>query len=304
MGRVDHPAGVGRGVAGTDPERLQAQLLLADVLLDASRPKDAVDICERLLTDERLRPLAVATPDGHRTIRADILLADRLTSIVREHGRGVYESYDRQAAGCSSAARRRKTLVRSTRSCRLYPAAQVVPDALLELGSLYESTRRLTEAAHVYKRLLLLATDDEHRARALWRLARVYEARQLYLGARDSYLDLQARYPKLRLKDGNRDGTVAELVSTELARAPYTPLVGDHPQPPIPLPLVRRWQWQAPARQTIRAISAEGVAPSLEAGRIFLIDQRRPAIPRPDDRLASLVGRAGSARRLGRLSRR
>ena len=86
-------------------------------------------------------------------------------------------------------------------------------------------------------------------------------------------MDLQARYPKVRLKEGNRQGTVAELVSTELARAPYTQSVGDRPQPPIPLPLVRRWHWQAPARQTIRAISAEGVAPSLEAGRIFVIDQ-------------------------------
>ena len=59
-------------VARSDPERLQAQLLRADVLLDAGRPREAVDICERLLTDERLRPLAVAADDGHRTIRADL----------------------------------------------------------------------------------------------------------------------------------------------------------------------------------------------------------------------------------------
>ena len=44
-------------VARSDPERLQAQLLRADVLLDAGRPKEAVEICERLLTDE---PLASA----------------------------------------------------------------------------------------------------------------------------------------------------------------------------------------------------------------------------------------------------
>jgi len=260
-------------VAGTDPERLQAQLLLADVLLDAARPKSVVEICERLLADERLRPLAVATPDGHRTIRADILLADRLIAVVREHGRGIYESYDRQAARLFERGKKEKDPRSLDEVVRLYPAAQIVPDALLELGSLYQSTQRLSDAAHAYKRLLLLTTDDEHRARAIWGLARVYEARQLYISARDSYLDLQARYPKVRLKDGDRQGTVAELVSTELARAPYTQSVGDRPQPPTPLPLVRRWHWQAPARQTIRAISAEGVAPSLDAGRIFLTDR-------------------------------
>ena len=263
------------GVAGTDPERLQAQLLLADVLLDAARPKRAIEVCERLLADERLRPLAVATPDGHRTIRADILLTDRVSSIVRDHGRKVYEFYDREAARLFERGKKEKDARSLDEVVRLYPAAQVVADALLELGSLCESTHRLAEAAHAYKRLLLLATSDERRAQALWRLARVYEARQLTLAARDSYLDLQTRYPNVRLKDGNREGTVAELVSTELARAPYTQFVGDRPAPPIPLPLVRRWQWQAPAHQTIRAISAEGVAPSVDAGRIVLTDGDR-----------------------------
>jgi cellulose synthase operon protein C len=260
-------------VAGTDPERLQALLLLADVLLDAARPKSAVEICERLLADERLRPLAVATPDGHRTIRADILLADRVTSIVRDHGREIYHSYDREASRLFERGKKEKDPRALDEVVRLYPAAQIVPDALLELGLLYESTQRLSEAAHAYKRLLLLATDDERRARAIWRLARVYKARRLYVSARDSYLDLQARYPKIQLKDGDRQGTVAELVSAELARPWYAQSVGDRPAPPTPLPLVRRWHWQAPAKQTIRAISAEGVAPSLDAGRIFLTDR-------------------------------
>src|SRR5262249_34959815 len=62
-------------VARLDSERLAAQLQLADVLLDAERPRDAVDICERVLSDERLRPLAVASADGHRTVRADLMIA-------------------------------------------------------------------------------------------------------------------------------------------------------------------------------------------------------------------------------------
>ena len=80
----------------SDPERLESRLLLAEILLDASRPHDAVDALERILTDERLRGLPVAA-DGHRTIRADLMVTDRLGLIVRRHGRVAYDALDRQA---------------------------------------------------------------------------------------------------------------------------------------------------------------------------------------------------------------
>jgi len=260
-------------VARFDAERLQAQLQLAEVLLDAARPRDAVDICERLLADERLRPLAVATADGHRTVRADLLIADRLNSIVHDHGRGVYEPYDRAAARLFERGKKDKDPRALDEVCRAYPQARVVPDALLELGSLYESSRRLTEAAHAYKRLLIVAPDDDGRAAAIWRLAHVYEARKLFVAARDSYLDLQARFPKMQLREGDREATVAELVAAELARAPYVQLVDDGPQPPLPLPLVRRWHWPAPLGHPTQLLSALGVTPSVEVGRAFLVEK-------------------------------
>src|SRR5262249_20925792 len=114
--------------------------------------------------------------------------------------------------------------------------------------------------------------DDDRRAMASWRLAHVYEARKLFLAARDGLLDLQARFPKLQLRDGDRTAPVAELVAAELARAPYAQLVADRPQPPLPLPRFRRWHWPAPANQPIRLVSAGGVTPSAEMGRIFLVD--------------------------------
>ena len=75
--------------------------------------------------------------------------------------------------------------------------ARVVPDALVALGSLHESARRWTDAAHAYKRLLVIAPDDDRRAQAIWRLAHVYETRKLFVSARDSYLELQARFPQV-----------------------------------------------------------------------------------------------------------
>jgi outer membrane protein assembly factor BamB/tetratricopeptide (TPR) repeat protein len=261
-------------VASADPDRLRAQLLLADALLDAQRPRDAIDLCERVLADERLRPLSVFAPDGHRTIRADLYITDRLTSIVREHGRDTYAAYDRKAAELFKRGRKEKDPRLLDLVCRTYPVAQVVPDALFELGSLFEAMDRPPDAAHAYKWLLMSAPDDDHKALALWRLARVYEARKLFLAARDAYLDLQARFPTTLLHDRDRDIAAGELVAGELARAPYSQLAADRPQPPTPIPLFRRWHWQAPASQAIRALPAQGIAPSLEASRLLLVENR------------------------------
>jgi outer membrane protein assembly factor BamB len=242
-------------------------------LTEAGRPGDAVSICERVLTDDRLRPLAVVTLDGHRTIRADLFITDRLLAIVRTCGRSVYAAYDQEAARMFERGKKEQDSSTLDLVCRRYPVAQIVPDALSELGSIYQASGRMIEATHVYKRLLSLASDDEERARAIWRLARVYEARKLYLSARDTYADLLARYPQARVPDTDRGGPVADVVTALLARSPYSLLEGDRPQPLIPLPLFRRWHWQPPANQEMRAVCAEGIAPSLDASRLLLVER-------------------------------
>ena len=157
--------------------------------------------------------------------------------------------------------------------CRSFPVAQVVPDALVALGAVQESSRRLPEAAHTYKRLLNLAPDDSGRALAIWRMAHVYEERKLLVAARDSYLDLQARFPDIHLNGSRDQPTFADLVGVELARPTYSHLIADRPVPSTPVPLVRRWQWLAPSSQSIRVIYADGVAPSSDAGRLFVVDK-------------------------------
>ena len=261
-------------VARSGSERLQAQLLQADVLLEASRPEAAVAICQRLLSDDRLRGLAVATIDGHRKVRADLLIADRLKSIVGKHGRAVYRPYDVEAARLLAKGRKEKDAQVLDLVCRAFPEALVVPDALLSLGEVYEQEKRLAEATGAYKRLRSVAHNDDRGVLALWRLAKVYEARQLLVSARDSYLELLERFPMKDLVDeqGGR-GPVRELAGAQLARPVFASIVAERAEPPTPLPLFRRWQWQSRDGEPLKALAASGVAPSLDCGRVFLVEK-------------------------------
>jgi outer membrane protein assembly factor BamB/tetratricopeptide (TPR) repeat protein len=261
-------------VTRTASEQLEAQLLLAEVLESASKPRDAVAVCQKLLRDDQLRSLPVAAADGHRTVRADLLIADRLKSIVTKHGRAVYAQFEKEAVALVAQGKKEKDFRTLDQACRNYPEATVIPRALLELGVLYEQAGRLSDASQTFKRLQTAATDDDLRVLALWRLAQVYEARQLLVSARDSYLELLSRFPKKALpREVGRSGTVTELVAAELARPLYSSIVADRPEPPTPLPLFRRWQWQPKDSQPVRTIVACGVAPSLDSGRLFLLEK-------------------------------
>ena len=225
------------------------------------------------MTDLRLRPLAVAAADGHRTIRADLWTADRLTTIVRDHGRAVYAAFDREAATLFDRGKSEHDVRVLDELCRAFPVALVVPDALLELGAMYEAAHRLTDAAHAFKRVLASPASDAQRALALWRLAHVYEERKLLLAARDTYLDLQARFGGARLPGKDGDLAVADKVSGELARPLYASLVADRPRPPTAVPMFRRWHLQVPVAHAGRVITAVGVAPSLEVSKIVLVEK-------------------------------
>ncbi len=62
-------------------------------------------------------------------------------------------------------------------------------------------------------------------------------------------------------------------MTAELTRSPYSLLEGDRAQPVIPVPLFRRWHWQPPPNQEMRALSALGMAPSLDAGRLLIVER-------------------------------
>ena len=256
------------GVARSQAERLESRLLLAEVMLDAERPGEAIDVLEQILIDGGdLRDLPVAA-DGHRTIRADLLIADRLGAIVRRHGRKAYEAFDRQARSLYQRGKTERDSHLLMDVWRNYPVAVVVPDALEELGSLYETSGRLADAAHVYKRLFAASADEDRRARAPGRSRGSTTPGSSTSGAGCL---LRPGLPLPEVAAGGHRGPDRRGASRrEAGRPPYRSLAADQPQPPIPLPMVRRWHWEAPTDREVRAMGIEGGVPSLEAGRIVL----------------------------------
>jgi len=260
--------------ARSDQERLRARLLLAETRLEMDRAEEAIDVLQRLLADQGIERLSVASDDGRRSVRADLFLADRLAAIVRERGREVYREYDRRARELLERGRRDRDPRALADAARLQPAAEVVPEALLTLGALYEADDRQAEATVVYKRLLALAAiDDQTRARALWRLARAYEERGYLVSARDALLQLRTRYPEARIEAEEGTAPAAELAAAALGRSALADLAADRPRPPTPSPLVRRWTWRGPdGEDSARPLAAFGTPPAVDLSRAFLVD--------------------------------
>ncbi len=257
--------------ARTDADQLRARLKLADALLDSRRPRDAVAVCQRILADDRLRGLAVAA-DGRRSVRADLLIADRLSSIVEQNGREVYAAYDLEAQRLFDRAKAERDPRRLDAVARTYPAATVAPDALFELAALEEKAKRPADAAAAYKRVLSALGDDPRRALALWRLARVYEARGLHGAARECYLEIKALAGRSSAAVDQAGVSYGKLAAAALARSPYDRLAESRSTPSIPLPLERGPSGPLAHAVRLHIIVASGIAPRPESGRVFLVE--------------------------------
>lgn len=263
--------GTASKVAREPADRLRARLAEADGLLEASRAAEAVEVLQGLLADDRMLSLAVPADDGRRAVRADLYIGDRLAEIVRERGRAPYAAYDRRAREGYAEARDARDARRLGEVVRSFPAAQVVPEALLAMAAALEAEDRPADAAAAYKRLLALGTpDDEARATALWRLASAYEARGFLAPARDALLRLQSRFAGVRIapKAGSDAVDAAGLASAELAKGPLAALAAEGPRPAAPSPLARRWRWRGDGDAS--PLAAAGIPPAADSARSFL----------------------------------
>ena len=259
--------------AATDRDRLAARLRLGEAQAVAGDGPAAVATLQKLLVDDRLRTLTVAA-DDHRTVRADLLIADRLAGLIRERGRGVYDEFDRRAADLLERGRAEKDPRVLEEVGRSFPVALVAPRSLMNLGQLYEATQQPAGAAHAYKRYLAaVAPDDPSRLDALLGMARAYKEQRLWASSRDAYRQARSRFGDLSIlndETGSRE-KLASMVDAILARPPFDRLAGDGPEPDLPMPLARRRvaRWEGAARP----LGADGVPPSGEGGRVFLADR-------------------------------
>ncbi|MBX6311727.1 MAG: PQQ-binding-like beta-propeller repeat protein, partial [Isosphaeraceae bacterium] len=260
---------VAADTARTGKDRLTARLRLAEAQVKKGAPREAVGTLQGLLTDEAIRRLSVDV-DAHRTVRADLLIADRLAEILQgPAGRALYADFDREAEALLRRGLQAGEPRLVAEVARSYPAARVVPDSLLALGelSLAKEPPSPSEAARAFKRLLAAAPSEAVRARALWGLGQAYERQRLWVPARDAYTRIQAKYPDVRLSDP-AGPTLGSLAAERLAREPFVRMVGDRSEPNLPLPLARLWERRLEG--PFRPVAADGVPPSADAARIFL----------------------------------
>jgi cellulose synthase operon protein C len=256
--------------ARLERDRLHARLALADVQYDRGAVSDSVKTLQTLLADENLRGLNVTAEAGRRTVRSELLIADRLATIVGAKGRDVYKEFDREASALLDAGRESGDARQLAEIARNYPAAEVVPDALLELGRMRQALGRPVEAARAYKRLLGTTAGDLPRARALIGLARAYEEQKLWVSARDAYATVAARYAAVLVGGEGPDAKtpLGTLASARLSRPPFDRMTGDRSEPWLPAPLGRLWS--KPLEASWHPLTADGVPPTSESGRIFL----------------------------------
>ncbi len=256
--------------ARLDRDRLRARLAESDAQLASGAASKAVATLHELLMEDRFRNIAVASEEGRRSTRSDILIADRLATIIHDRGRSVYADYDRKARALyesGKAAGEARTLEEVARS---FPLSESVPQALLALARVHENAKRPAQAARAYKRLLATAPTDALRARALLGLARAFEEQKLWAPARDAYAQALTRFSSVNvaLEDLGTETPLGPLVAQRLIQPPFDRMTGDRVEPPMPVPLTRRWSRTliGPARP----IPAEGVPPSSESSRLFL----------------------------------
>ena len=250
-------------------DRLAAQLELAEIYVASDKSLKAVQAWQRILADESLRALTVDAADGHRTVRADLLIVDHLQATLKNQGSDLYAEFNAAASALLTRGVTRQDPRLLEDLARHYPAARVLPDALQNLGVMYAKLNRPGDAARTFKLLLAGSIDPATRSRAWWGLGQAFEAQKLLVPAREAYLQAVAQGSDIKIDiDGKAGISLAAVVATHLDSPPFDRMSDHSSEPKVAIPLRRQWDrhWSGVARLVV----ADGTPPSAESARVFL----------------------------------
>lgn len=250
-------------------QRLSALMRTAEVWGRAEKPSDAVAAYQAVLAEPGLRSERIAVSDTLR-LRCDLLVAERIADLIKEHGRGVYAAFDEQATEqLARIADHEDDPAALEETVARYPNAEVASQVLVRLAGLYQKERRPEQAARVYGRLLYDGDTNVRRSEVLFSLARVYEQQGLWARARDTWKQLAESFPEADLASVGVNGLAAAFVAQTLAESPYTALRRADRVMPVGLPLARRWEKHLAGA---RVLIPEGESPDLAPQAVYVAD--------------------------------
>jgi outer membrane protein assembly factor BamB len=201
--------------APDDRERIEAELALADARHSAGDSAGAVEVLQAALSRPEVRLIDLPA-DDHRSLRAELLLVDRLRWLIQESGPERYARFEDEASDLFRKGRENNDIRQLGEVVRRYPVSRHVPEALEAIGSLSERRGDWSEAARAYHQLLVSAQEDRHRALGLLGLARCYEAIDLKSEAREAYLLANSRYGSLEIERSGSEQTLKSYVEERL----------------------------------------------------------------------------------------
>lgn len=227
--------------APDDRERIEAELALASARHAVGASAEAVEVLQTALSRPEVREIDLPA-DEHRSLRAELLLVDRLRWLIQESGPERYARFEIEASELFRNGRKNDDLRQLGEVVRRYPVSRHVPDALEAIGTLSEERGDWSEAARAYHQLLISAQEDRQRAIGLLGLARCYEAIDLNTEAHEAYLLAGSRYGALEIEQSGMVQRLESYVADRLASAHERP----EAQAPVltpPLHPIERSQW-------------------------------------------------------------
>ena len=254
-------------VAPDAPSELKGRLTLAAVWEQADQPQKALEAYQAILAEDRLRSLSYAVSDN-RSVRADVVVHDRIERLLRTHGRSLYAAYEEQVERARKQAMAERNALMLRKLLARFPNSTLRYQLWLDLGQLLSEEQRWSEAADAFRMAATVSEGPDQRAVALVGLARSLEAQRLWSAAARVLSEAKRLAPQARLAD--RGVSLAEYVDQKLNEDAFRWTL--RRQQGLALPLGVKWQqdWG----QGAKVIIAQG-EPPVGMKPVFFVQRSR-----------------------------